>query len=81
MGLEVADSMIVRGLQVILIGGVGELLGWVGRLWSSKSDTNHSAFLLQIVLLVIVPSFFSAACYGITGMLIRLVGPEFSILR
>lgn len=66
--------------QVVAIGGVGEILGWAGRLWSAKNPSAHDAFLIQIVDLIIAPCFFSAMLYGTTGGLIRVVGPEFSLL-
>lgn len=63
-----------------MVGGVGEVLGWVGRLWAAKNVDSHPAFIIQIVLLVIMPCFFSAALYGVTGQLIRLLGPAYSPL-
>ena len=30
--------------------GVGEIIGWSGRLWSSKNPFNGTAFLMQYVL-------------------------------
>lgn len=94
---------------VIVIGGLCEILGWVGRLWShinvsrvasecepccGEADQprhartlrplqvyNINGFLLQEILLILAPCFFSAAVYGITGMLISAIGPEFSVLR
>ncbi|GAA5869889.1 hypothetical protein JCM1840_007663 [Sporobolomyces johnsonii] len=50
-------------LTVLIVGGIGEIIGWAGR------------------LLILAPCFFSATVYGILGMLVRAIGPEYSILR
>jgi len=63
-----------------VIGGIGEILGWAGRLWAAKNPNSHDGFLIQIVCLIIAPCFFSAMLYGTTGKLIRLIGPEYSSL-
>lgn len=78
--LTLSDQASCCVLQVIVVGGLGETLGWAGRIWSSKNDTNHSAFILQIVLLIIMPCFYSAATYGFLADLIGVVGPEYSLL-
>lgn len=57
------------------------MLGWAGRTWSHINVYNLNAFLIQQCLLILGPCFFSAAAYGITGSLIRAVGPEHSRLR
>lgn len=67
--------------QVITIGGFCEILGWVGRVWSAENVYNENAFLIQEVLLILAPCFFSAAVYGSLGMMVRAVGPEHSRLR
>jgi hypothetical protein len=66
---------------VITVGGVCEILGWVGRVWSAENVYNINGFLLQEILLILAPCFFSAAVYGILGMFVRAVGPEHSRLR
>jgi len=63
-----------------VIGGVGEILGWAARVWSAQNDTNHDAFIMQTVLLIIMPCFYSAAVYGFLADLIAVVGPEYSLL-
>ena len=34
-------------LPTIILAGVGEILGWTGRLWSSKNVLNNNAFMIQ----------------------------------
>ena len=67
-------------MQVIVIGGFGEILGWAARLWSAKNDTSYSAFIMQTVLLIIMPCFYSAATYGYLADLISVVGTEYAVL-
>ncbi|KAJ5888692.1 RTA1-domain-containing protein [Penicillium taxi] len=57
-----------------------ELLGWAGRLWAAECPYNSTAFMIQICTLIIAPTFFTAGIYVLLGRLIRLFGPESSIL-
>ncbi|GAA6012160.1 hypothetical protein JCM10207_005152 [Rhodosporidiobolus poonsookiae] len=68
-------------LSVLIVGGVGEILGWAGRLWAAKNPYSLNAFLTQIVSLIISPCFFSATIYGILGMIVRSIGREYSLLK
>ncbi|GAA99715.1 uncharacterized protein L969DRAFT_52471 [Mixia osmundae IAM 14324] len=55
-------------LFVVGVGGITELIGWVGRALSGTDNTASvnasNYFLVQIVCLTIAPVFFSAACYA-----------------
>ncbi|GAA5823601.1 hypothetical protein JCM11251_000693 [Rhodosporidiobolus azoricus] len=68
-------------LSVLLVGGIGEIVGWIGRLlaWDNPYDLNW--FLMQIICLILAPCFFSATIYGILGMIVRSIGREYSLLR
>ncbi|GAA6061387.1 hypothetical protein JCM10212_000647 [Sporobolomyces blumeae] len=68
-------------LSILVIGGIGEILGWAGRLWSNRDVYALNAFLIQQCCLILAPCFFSAGCYGLLGMLVRALGPEHSVLR
>lgn len=72
-------------------GAAVELIGWCGRIWTintTKWDPNngglwfseYSGFLMQIVCLVIAPTFFSAANYVLLNRLIRATSPTFSMI-
>lgn len=58
-----------------------ELVGWIGRTWSSKCPYNKIAFLLQITTLVVAPVFIAAGIYVTLGYLIVAIGPQYSVLR
>jgi hypothetical protein len=34
-------------LPTVVTGGVGEIIGWAGRLWGSKNPTSQNPFLMQ----------------------------------
>ncbi|KAH7063679.1 RTA1 like protein-domain-containing protein [Macrophomina phaseolina] len=63
------------------LGGLTEVIGWVGRTWSASCPYNNDAFLMQITTLIIAPTFWTAAIYVILGRLITLCGPHTSPLR
>lgn len=46
-------------MLVFALGGLVEVIGWAGRLWS-HFQLFGSGFLIQICTLVIAPTFFSA---------------------
>ncbi|GAA5994160.1 RTA1 domain-containing protein [Rhodotorula paludigena] len=68
-------------LSVLLFGGVAEIIGWVGRLWSSINVYRLEAFLIQTICLGLAPVFFSAAIYALLGVIIASIGPQYSLLR
>jgi len=61
--------------------GIGEILGWSGRLWSSKNPLNGTAFLIQICTTIIAPVFLTAALYTILGLIIGILGSQYSRLK
>ncbi|KAI1028853.1 hypothetical protein LB503_002597 [Fusarium chuoi] len=79
---------IVRSFQkrkatsyLLAISSYIELIGWIGRTWSSKCAYNKIAFLLQITTLVVAPIFVAAAIYVTLGYLIKAVGPQYSVIK
>lgn len=36
-------------LPTVVTGGVGEIIGWIGRLWGSQAPTDNDPFLMQWV--------------------------------
>ncbi|SPO01740.1 related to YER185w, Rta1p [Cephalotrichum gorgonifer] len=66
---------------LLTISSAIELVGWIGRTWSSKCPYNKIAFLLQITTLVVAPVFIAAGIYVTLGYLITEVGPRYSVLR
>jgi len=61
--------------------GIGEIIGWSGRLWSNKNPLSRDAFMMQIVTTMFSPVFLSAALYTILGIIISLLGEQYSRLK
>ncbi|WVQ81732.1 hypothetical protein IAT38_003857 [Cryptococcus sp. DSM 104549] len=72
-------------LYTICIGAVLEAIGWGGRYVSAKKyswdpsnggewDTKKPGFIVQIICLIVAPTFFSAANYVILGSLVKRAG-------
>ncbi|KAJ8507184.1 hypothetical protein ONZ45_g10430 [Pleurotus djamor] len=62
-------------------GGAIEVLGWIGRLWSSYSVYESTPFQIQILATIIAPTPLVAANFMILGRIILRLGPSYSRLR
>jgi len=61
---------------------IGEVIGWAGRTWSSKTVSGiEDPFLMQICCTIISPSFLAAGLFFILGAIINRLGPNYSSLR
>ncbi|KAI4187883.1 MAG: hypothetical protein L6R41_002503 [Letrouitia leprolyta] len=67
-------------LLTFVLGGIGELLGWIARTWASQCVYSDLAFKIQISTLIFSPAFFAAGIYIILGYIIRIFGPHTSPL-
>ncbi|KIP07455.1 hypothetical protein PHLGIDRAFT_30017 [Phlebiopsis gigantea 11061_1 CR5-6] len=67
-------------LPTACLAGIGEIVGWAGRLWSSLNYMNSNAFLAQITCTIIAPTPFLAACFIIFSALSQRLGPAYSRL-
>ncbi|WWC87460.1 uncharacterized protein L201_002349 [Kwoniella dendrophila CBS 6074] len=65
----------------LILGALVEILGWSGRLWSSRNVLLLTPFLMQISTLIMAPVFFSAYDYVVLGMAINKLGPQYSLLQ
>ncbi|KAI4175860.1 MAG: hypothetical protein LQ343_001474 [Gyalolechia ehrenbergii] len=74
---QLAQTVISRRwwLLVFVLGGIGELLGWIARTWASQCVYSELAFKIQISTLIFSPAFFAAGIYIILGYIIRIFGP------
>ncbi|GAA6005230.1 hypothetical protein JCM10207_002905 [Rhodosporidiobolus poonsookiae] len=66
-------------MAVMPIGGALEVLGWSARVWS-HFNLPADGFIIQICVLVIAPTFFSAAIYWAGGLILADVAPSRSWL-
>ncbi|KAF7342589.1 RTA1-domain-containing protein [Mycena sanguinolenta] len=60
--------------------GIGEVIGWAGRLWSSFSPTLHKPFMIQIVSLVVSPTPLIAVNFVLLSWIVTQLGPCYSLL-
>ncbi|KAH7106598.1 RTA1-domain-containing protein [Auriculariales sp. MPI-PUGE-AT-0066] len=67
-------------LGTVVLCGIGEVIGWGGRLWSSLKPGTHDAFLMQITTTIIAPTFLLAVSFVTLARIIRVVGPQYSRL-
>jgi hypothetical protein len=57
-------------------GCVGECCGYIGRIFLHNNPWNGAALPIQMVLLMVSPSFLAAALYTTLRALVRHFGPE-----
>ncbi|KAJ7501116.1 RTA1-domain-containing protein [Mycena galericulata] len=67
-------------LPTAVLCGIGELVGWSGRLWSSLSPTAETPFIIQISTTIIAPTPLLAANFIILSRLIHQLGLSYSWL-
>ncbi|KLO17014.1 RTA1 like protein [Schizopora paradoxa] len=68
-------------LPTAVLAGIGEIIGWSGRYWSSfNGGVLQTPFLIQISTTIISPTPFLAAYFVILGRLIRILGTQYSRL-
>ncbi|KAJ8514337.1 hypothetical protein ONZ45_g8101 [Pleurotus djamor] len=68
-------------LPTACFAGSIEVVGWVGRLWSSYSPTAKTPFQIQILATIVAPTPLIAANFMILGRIILRLGPSYSRLR
>lgn len=71
--LHVVQAVIYRKwffLPTMATGGFGEVIGWVGRLWSSHNPDSFQAFVMQITTTIFAPTFMTAANFIVLGRMI-----------
>ncbi|GAA6011469.1 hypothetical protein JCM11491_002797 [Sporobolomyces phaffii] len=77
---QIVVSRKMRFMVCMSLGCLGELIGWIFRLLSHWTPENKDEYVGQIAILVIAPTFFSAALYMALGIIIQLVAPQHSLL-
>ncbi|CAI7643579.1 unnamed protein product [Penicillium discolor] len=68
-------------LVALLIGTFMEMAGYIGRVLMHDNPWSGPAFKLQIVCLVLAPTFVAAGVYLTLKHIILSLGPEHSILK
>ncbi|KAJ7715841.1 RTA1-like protein [Mycena metata] len=60
--------------------GLGEVVGWSGRLWSSMSPSLYNPFIMQIVSTVIAPTPLIAVNFILLSWVVARLGPCYARL-
>ncbi|KAJ6550214.1 RTA1 like protein-domain-containing protein [Mycena capillaripes] len=67
-------------LPTAALCGIGELIGWGARLWSSISPTASTPFTMQISTIIIAPTPLLAASFMIFSRIVQLLSTRYSWL-
>ncbi|KAL2817483.1 RTA1 like protein-domain-containing protein [Aspergillus cavernicola] len=81
---QVGVGIYYRSWTIMLALGSGaamELAGYIGRILMNENPWNGDAFKLQIVCLVLAPTFIAAGIYLTLKHIILALGPEHSRLK
>lgn len=64
----------------MVVGTLGEVVGYGGRVWMHYSIFAQNPFLVYLVPLTIAPAFLTASIYLTLGRIIQAYGPHMSII-
>ncbi|THH21857.1 hypothetical protein EUX98_g8261 [Antrodiella citrinella] len=67
-------------LPTAVLAGIGETIGWSGRLWSSYAPLVQNPYLIQIVATIIAPTPFVGAIFVIFSSVTQKLGIQYSRL-
>ncbi|KAH8591424.1 RTA1 like protein-domain-containing protein [Bisporella sp. PMI_857] len=67
--------------SLIVLGALGEGIGYVGRIMLHNNPWDTIGFQIQICTLIFSPSFLAAALYLTLKYIARAIGPQFSIIK
>ncbi|KAK7690653.1 hypothetical protein QCA50_005752 [Cerrena zonata] len=65
-------------LPTVVLCGLGEILGWSGRLWSAISPLLDNPYLIQIVATIIAPTPFLGAIFMTFSRVTTRLGSQYS---
>lgn len=65
----------------LTLGSAMELAGYIGRILMHYNPWNNSGFELQIICLILAPSFVAASIYWSLKHIVLCLGPEYSRIR
>ncbi|PCH39359.1 RTA1-like protein [Wolfiporia cocos MD-104 SS10] len=64
----------------VLLAGCMEIIGWIGRLWSSYNVLLNTPYMIQIILTILAPTPLVAANFIMLGKCIQRLGQQYSRL-
>ncbi|KAH3661965.1 hypothetical protein OGAPHI_006144 [Ogataea philodendri] len=84
LGFLVVVGIIYRNwwfLVTFSCGIILEILGYVGRIWSSKNIDSFNGYVVQLVCLTLAPCFIMAGIYYTIAELSVIMGEQYSLLK
>lgn len=72
---------VVAYTVLVVLGCIGEVVGYIGRLMLHANPWNSGALSIQILLLIVSPSFLAASLYLTLKHLILHFGPQYSRMK
>ena len=66
---------------LVFLGCIGEVIGYIGRVMLHNNPWSQGAQIMNILLLIVSPSFFAAALYLTLKRTIEFYGPAWSLLK
>lgn len=66
---------------LVFLGCIGEVIGYVGRVMLHNNPWSSGAMIMNILLLIVSPSFLSAALYLTLKRWVAYYGPKFSMMK
>ncbi|KAF1974298.1 RTA1-domain-containing protein [Bimuria novae-zelandiae CBS 107.79] len=63
-------------LILVFVGALGESLGYIGRILLHNNPWDGASMTIQLLLIIVAPSFLAAALYMTLGTLMQYFGPE-----
>ncbi|KAL7619406.1 hypothetical protein AAE478_009945 [Parahypoxylon ruwenzoriense] len=58
------------------VGGLFQVLGYAGRIWSHYNPLAIGGFVIQAILILVAPALYAASIYMILGRLIRTMNAQ-----
>lgn len=63
---------------LMFLGCIGEAVGYIGRIMLHSNPWNNAGFIMQVLLLIVSPSFLAAALYLALKQFVLYYGPQYS---
>ncbi|KII86464.1 hypothetical protein PLICRDRAFT_177999 [Plicaturopsis crispa FD-325 SS-3] len=67
-------------LPTAVLAGVAEVIGWSGRLWSSRNPDLMIPYIIQITTTIIAPTPLIAANFILFGRIVSTLGIQYSFI-
>ena len=66
---------------LVFFGCLGEVIGYIGRIMLHNNPWSDVSMIINVLLLIVSPSFLAAALYITLRQMVQYYGPEHSLLK